>query len=70
MSCQRVVYTIVIEGGNKLIWISYTKFGEELTVLACYYKLLVALPLGVLIVVIFNVKVFVVSDKLVESGAA
>ena len=65
-----MVYSIIVESGNKLVWVSYIKFGEELTAFIYYYKLLVVLFLDIFVVVIFNIKAFVVCDELLEGSTA
>jgi hypothetical protein len=67
-----MIYNIIIKYSNKLVGVGCSEFGKELAVLACYNKLLVVL-LGVVLfigVIIINLKVFIVRDKLLEGSTA
>ena len=72
MSCQGIIYNIIIEYSNKFVGVDYFEFGKKLTILARYNKLLITLLVVVLLigVIIINLKAFIIRDKLLEDSAA
>jgi hypothetical protein len=67
-----MIYNIIIECGNNLVWVNYSEFNKKLAIFARYNKLLIILlviTLLVNIIIVINFETFIVYNKLLKSSA-
>ena len=68
-----MVYNIIVECGNNLVWVDYSEFSKKLAIFARYNKLLIILlviTLLVDVIIVINFETFIVHDELLKSSAA